>query len=187
MLIDEDTGRAALLDRALREAGYSLVAHVAATNDLPTLVQEIRPDIIIIDVDSPSRDTLEHMHFISRDCPRPIVMFTQDGNSGAIQDAVRAGVSAYVVDGLKPERVKPILDVAVARFREYQALREELKETRTKLAERKTIERAKGILMKKHGCTEEQAYQMLRKLAMDRNQRVGEIAANVVSLAELFS
>lgn len=186
MVVDEEAERAALLDGALREAGYSLVARVGPNEDLLARVREIRPDIIIIDMEAPSRDTLEHMRSISRDCPRPIVMFTQDDASATIQDAVRAGVSAYVVDGLKPERVRPILDVAIARFREYQELREELEDTRTKLADRKTIERAKGVLMKKRGCSEEEAYQLLRKLAMDRNQRIGEVAANVVAMADLL-
>jgi len=126
------------------------------------------------------------MHSINREQPRPVVMFADKGDSDTITEAVRAGVSAYVVDGLDTRRIRPILDVAIARFREYQALKDELVRTKNSLAERKEIDRAKGILMKKRGWSEDEAYQALRKMAMDQNKRLGEVARSVVEMAALF-
>lgn len=186
LLVDQSLGRAGILERALLDAGHSVVGHVAATEDLQAAVQRVEPDVIIIDMDSPDRDTLEHMRSISTERPKPIVMFAEDGDSATIEEAVRAGVSAYVVDGLNPGRVKPILDVAIARFREFQALRQELADAKTSLADRKDIERAKGILMRQRKWTEEEAYQALRKLAMDRNLRLGEVARNIIAVADLI-
>ena len=144
-------------------------------------------DVIIIDTESPSRDTLEQICVMSRDDPRPVVMFTHDGETEKIRAATRAGVTAYVVNGLDGNRLKPIMDAAMVRFEEYQAMRQELESTATRLAERKDIERAKGILMKQRGLDEEAAYQALRKLAMERGKRLGEIARQVVQAAELLS
>lgn len=186
LLVDRSVERAAVLERALLAAGYEVVGRIAASDDLQAAVQRIEPDVIIIDMDSPDRDTLEHMRSISAERPKPIVMFAEDDDSATIEQAVRAGVSAYVVDGLNAGRVKPIVNVAIARFREFQSLREELAEAKTSLAERKDIERAKGILMRQRGWSEEEAYQALRKLAMDRNLRIGEVARNVVAVAELL-
>jgi len=129
-------------------------------------VAEQLPDVIIIDTHSPDRDTIEHLCVISQDTPRPIVMFSADGNTEKIREAVRAGVSAYVVDGLAAQRVQPILDVAIARFEALQSLRNELEDAQTQLADRKRIDRAKGILMKQRKLSEEEAYQWLRKMAM---------------------
>jgi two-component system, response regulator / RNA-binding antiterminator len=123
---------------------------------------------------------------LNRDNPHPVVMFAAEGDTDAIERAVRAGVSAYVVDGLNPARVKTILDVAVARFREYQALRRELQETRTQLADRKQIDRAKGLLMKHRDMDEEQAYRAMRKMAMDRGQRLAEVANNIIAVLEML-
>lgn len=186
LLVDRSVERAAVLERALLAAGYEVVGRIAASDDLQAAVQRIEPDVIIIDMDSPDRDTLEHMRSISAERPKPIVMFAEDDDSATIEQAVRTGVSAYVVDGLNAGRVKPIVNVAIARFREFQSLREELAEAKTSLAERKDIERAKGILMRQRGWSEEEAYQALRKLAMDRNLRIGEVARNVVAVAELL-
>ena len=186
MLVDDHADRAALLERALAGAGYQVVATVAAGEDLYRRVAEIQPDVVIIDMESPGRDTLEHMRNISRDQPKPIVMFADNSDRAMIEAAVQAGVSAYIVDGLSGKRVKPIVEVAIARFKEFQALRRELEQAKTTLAERKTIERAKGILMKQRGWTEEQAYQALRKMAMDRNLRVAEVANQVIAMAELL-
>jgi len=149
-------------------------------------VARLEPDVIIIDIESPDRDTLEHMASLHRDNPRPVVMFAEQNDSGAIERAVRAGVSAYVVDGLNPSRVKTIVDVAVARFREYQALRRELEETRTQLADRKQIDRAKGLLMKHRSLDEKQAYNAMRKMAMDRGQRLAEVAGNIIAVFDLL-
>jgi len=187
LLVDEDAERAALLKLALRESGDTVSLHVGSTANLPARVRELEPDVIIIDRESPDRDTLEHVCSVTRDQPRPIVFFTQDGDRATIQAAVRAGVSAYVVGGMSAERVRPILDVAMARFDEFQAMRQELDKTKLSLAERKQIERAKGIVMKSRSVDEEEAYVLLRKLAMDRNQRLAQVAENVIAMAELLT
>ena len=187
MLVDEHPERSAPLQRFLREAGYEVVGHLSDSADLNAAVAQLQPDVIIIDTESPSRDTLEQICVMSRDDPRPVVMFTHDGETEKIRAATRAGVTAYVVNGLDGNRLKPIMDAAMVRFEEYQAMRQELESTATRLAERKDIERAKGILMKQRGLDEEAAYQALRKLAMERGKRLGEIARQVVQAAELLS
>jgi response regulator NasT len=186
MIIDESSKREAMLRDSLEKAGYEIVASVQSSMDLLQKVTALSPDIVIIDTESPSRDTLEHLCAVSRDKPKPIVMFSEDGTSDMIKAAVRAGVTAYVVDGLSNERLQPILDVAVARFEEYQALKSELAEANTRLSDRKTIERAKGILMEQRGMGEDEAYRTLRKLAMDRNLRLADLAGQIVAAAELL-
>lgn len=187
MLIDENTGRAAILEQALGDAGYQVVGRVTTQEDLLGQVRSLQPDIILIDMESPNRDTLENLRSIGRDQPKPIVMFAERSDSETIGAAVRAGVSAYVVDESDiTRRIKPIMEVAIARFREFQALRLELEETRSKLAERKVIEKAKGLLMQRRGMTEEEAYRALRKLAMDRNQRLVEVCRTVISVMEIL-
>ena len=158
MVVDDAPERAEVVQRALRRAGYEVIAHVASTFDLHRRVIELKPDVIIIDTESPDRDTLENLSLVNRDAPRPVVMFTRDGDNRKIREAVRAGVSAYVVDGLAADRVRPIIDVALARFEQFQALRRELEETESRLADRKLIERAKGILMKSAKLGEAEAY-----------------------------
>ena len=186
MLVDDQPARAALLEQALHDHQFTVIARLSSAAGLADQVARLEPDIIIIDIESPDRDTLENMAILHRDNPRPVVMFAEEGDSGTIERAVRAGVSAYVVDGLNPSRVKPIVDVAIARFREFQALRQELQETRTQLADRKQIDRAKGLLMKHRGLDEQQAYQAMRKMAMDRSQRLGEVASNIIAVLELL-
>lgn len=187
MIVDDNKERSAPLKHFLVEAGYNVVGHLSDTADLNRAVAQMRPDVIIIDTESPSRDTLEHICVVSRDDPRAIVMFSHDGETEKIRAATRAGVSAYVVGSLESARLRPILDAAMVRFEEYQALKNELEETATKLADRKTIDRAKGILMKQRGLDEDTAYQSLRKLAMQRGMRMGEIARQVIQAAELLS
>ena len=187
MLIDAHSGRSAILEQALSDAGYRITVRTAGTRKLLQQVREARPDVILIDIDLPDRDTLEQLREIGQDQPRPIVMFAERSDPETTAAALRAGVSAYVVDDLNPRRLQPIMDVAIARFREYQALRRELEETRSRLAERKVVEKAKGLLMAQRNLNEEEAYQTLRKLAMDRNQRIGEVARTVVSLLELLN
>lgn len=186
MLVDEDLERSLILQEVLQRAGYQVVACLGSGSGLAGKVSEMDPDVIIIDMDSPDRDILEHLCSISRDQPRPVVMFTHDDDSAKMQAALRAGVSAYVVRGLDGERVKPIVEVAMARFQEGQALRRELDEMKTALAGRKLVERAKGIVMKQRRCTEEQAYSLLRKLAMERNQRIADVAESVIAMAKLL-
>jgi response regulator NasT len=187
LLVEQDPERAVLVRAALGEAGYTVVAQVTNASELLAAVRVAQPDVIIIDRDSPDRDTLEHVCVITRDEPRPIVMFTQDKDQTRMRAALQAGVSAYVVDGLAAERVQPIVNVALARFEQWQALRQELDQAQTGLAERKAIDRAKGILMTQRRCSEDEAYRLLRKTAMDRNARLGEVAENVIAMAKLLT
>lgn len=186
LLVDDDQERAVTLSETLRKAGHSVVGLFSEVADLASRVRQAKPDVIIIDRDSPDRDTLEHVCMVSRDDPRPIVMFTQDREGAMIREAVKAGVSAYVVDGWAPERLRPILEVAVARFEHCLALRQELDEARASLAERKVIERAKGLVMKQRKCSEEEAYRLLRKAAMDGNKRLAEVAEQLVEMSKLL-
>ncbi len=186
ILVDKSRGRAAILEQALQDAGHQVVAVLNSHSDLLAQVRELRPDMILIDLHSPDRDTLEHLRSIDRDQPKPIIMFAEHSDAATTQEAIRAGVSAYLVDEVNPGRLKSIVEVAIVRFREFQALRQELDETRGKLAERKVIEKAKGLLMSHRSMSEEQAYQALRKMAMDRNQRLAEVAQNVITVMELL-
>ena len=187
LIIDESPERIAVLREGLEGAGYEVAAALASPLELLRAVETMTPDVIIIDTESPSRDVLEHVVLITRDQPRPIVMFASDDAPETIRQAVRAGVSAYIVDGLDPTRVKSIVDVAVARFGEHQRLRAELAEANLKLSERKLVERAKGILMKARGMDEEEAFQALRRMAMDRGKRLVEIARQVIDMADLLT
>ncbi|OFZ96347.1 MAG: hypothetical protein A2Z44_10470 [Betaproteobacteria bacterium RBG_19FT_COMBO_58_11] len=187
LLVDDDPERAAIVEPALRAAGYEVVTVVDTAAAMLAQARARRPDVIIIDRDTPDRDILEHVRMITRDDPRPIVMFTQDKDRTLMREALEAGVSAYVVDGLSVERVRPIVEVALARFEQWQALRQELDQAQTNLAERKLIERAKGIVMKQRKCSEDEAYRLLRKTAMDRKQRLAEVAENVVAMASLLT
>lgn len=187
LLVDDDQERAETLSETLRKAGHQIVGHFREAIDLVSRVREARPDVIIIDHDSPDHDTIEHLCMVTRDDPRPIVMFTQDREGVMIREALKAGVSAYVVDGLAPERLRPILEVAVARFEQCHALRQELDEARASLADRKVIERAKGFLMKQRACGEEEAYRILQKAAMDGNKRLIEVAEQLVAMSKLLA
>ncbi len=187
LIVDEDSGRSAILEQALSDGGCRVIAKLTSGEHLAAQVQRYQPDVIIIDLDSPDRDTLEQMRTIHRDQPRPIVMFAEDDDSGTIHQAIKAGVSAYIVDGLEGKRVKPVIEVAIARFREYQALREELATVKDSLEERKQIDRAKALLIKRQGMSEEQAHQALRKLAMDQGKKLGEAARNVIAIMDILN
>ena len=187
MLVDDDEERAALLEQALAQAGYRVAARVVADANLSARVRELQPDVVIIDTDSPDRDTLEHMCCLSREESRPVVMFTHDGDPEKIRAAMRAGVSAYVVGGLSSERIRPIIEVAMARFQEFHALRQELERANTALVERKVVERAKGIVMKQRGCSEDEAYRALRKMAMDRGKRLADVAETLAVAEDLLA
>ena len=186
LLVDDSPERSAILRTALEQAGYTVAAALESSLALLHAVDSLQPDIIIIDTESPSRDVLEHVVIVSRDQPRPIVMFSSDKAPQAIRDAVRAGVSAYVVDGLDGHRVKSIVDVAVARFEEYQKVVSELAEANLKLSERKLVDRAKGILMKHRGLSEDEAYHALRRLAMSSKRRMGEVARSVIDTSDFI-
>lgn len=186
MLVDEKPARSRELERALAEAGYEVVAALTGRDDLRARIAALTPDVIIVDMQSPSRDVLEDMRRIHEELPRPVVMFVDETDADSIRAAVRAGVSAYVVDGLKGRSVKPVVEVAIARFQEFQALRSELESARTTLADRKTIERAKGIIMRRRRIGEEDAYQLLRKSAMDQKRKLVDVAREVIAMSELL-
>jgi response regulator NasT len=186
MIVDGDAGRGRQLRGALTLAGYHVVAELADAIDLPDAVRGLKPHIVIVAADSPDRDTLEHISLTTRDAPRPVVMFTQDGASESIRAAVKAGVSAYVVDGLAPDRLRPILEVACARFEAHQEMAAKLADTERQLAERKTVEKAKGLLMTRRGLTEEEAHKELRNLAMQTGKRLGEVAETLIAAAHLL-
>ena len=186
LIVDESEQRAAVLREGLVMAGHEVAASLASPLELLRAVEDLQPDVIVIDTESPTRDVLEHVVIVSQSSPRPIVMFATDRGSETIREAVRAGVSAYVVDGLDAARVKPIVEVACARFEEFQRLKTELAEANLKLSERKLVERAKGLLMRSRGLSEEDAYQALRKLAMSKKLRLGDVAQRVLETAELL-
>ena len=186
VLVDEKPERSGDLERVLEEAGYAVVARLCGRDDLRAHLAALAPDVIIVDMQSPDRDVLEDMQRIHREQPRPVVMFVDESDSESIGAAVRAGVSAYVVDGLKARKVRPIVEVAIARFREFQALRSELQLAREQLEDRKLIERAKGILMSRRGLGEEEAYRLLRKTAMERNARMVDVARHLIEMADLL-
>jgi response regulator NasT len=185
-LLDEKRERSVDLERALVAEGYEVVAHLTGGDDLRASVAEHAPDVIIVDMQSPDRDVLEDMQRLQEEQPRAVVMFVDESDSESIHAFVRAGVSAYVVDGLRSRSVRPIVEVAIARFRAFQDLRDELDAARVSLEERKLVDRAKGILMQRRGVNEEKAYQMLRRAAMDRQVKIAEIARLVIGMAELL-
>jgi response regulator NasT len=178
--------RGTALRIGLLQAGYDIVASLPADIYLPDRIAQLQPDMIIIDAESDARDVLEHIVIATRDERRPIVMFTEDSNTDSMEMAMAAGVSAYIVAGLQEERIKPVLDVAIARFRQEQKLRAELSDTKNKLAERKIMERAKGLLMKRHNLSEDEAYQKLRQLAMNKNLKLSEVAQRILDVEDLL-
>jgi two-component system, response regulator / RNA-binding antiterminator len=186
LVVEESDERAALLREALTAAGHEVVASLSSPLELLRAVDGLRPDVIVIDTESPTRDVLEHVVIVTQSSPRPIVMFASDSGGQAIRDAVRAGVSAYVVDGLDPGRVSSIVEVACARFEEFQRLKLELADANLKLSDRKLVERAKGLLMRSRGISEDEAYHALRKLAMSKKQRLGEVAQQLIDSADLL-
>jgi len=186
LVVDENRGRSAILKQAIEDAGHQVVTTLNSGSVLSNKVMELSPDVIIIDLESPDRDTLEQMHSISRDNPKPVVMFSDDNKPESIKEAIESGVSAYVIDGLNDKRISSLMDVAIARFREYQALKDELTKVKNTLEERKLIDRAKGIIMKHKQCDEQKAYQLLRQSAMQNNQRLVEVARNLIASVDLL-
>jgi response regulator NasT len=186
LVVDESPERADILREGLRRAGYEVSASLSSPVSLLATIEQLKPDVIVIDTESPSRDVLEHLVVLTQHTPRPVVMFSSDGAPETIREAVRAGVSAYVVDGLNAARIKSIIDVAVARFEDFQRLRGELAEATDRLEERKLVERAKGMLMKTRGLDEEAAYGLLRKFAMDRKLKLSQVAQQLIDAADLL-
>jgi response regulator NasT len=186
VIVDESPIRAAILEEGLREAGYTSVVWISEMQSLLARIYALDPDIIVIDLENPSRDILEQMFQVSRAVRRPIAMFVDQSDAASIQASVDAGVSAYIVDGLKKERIKPILDLCVFRFNAFAKLQDELDRTKTALEERKVIDRAKGILMKLKGLNEEEAYVLMRSTAMREKKKIGEIAQSILTASELL-
>lgn len=186
LIIDENVVRASILEDGLREAGHTRVTVISAMRELLRQIVEADPDVIFIDLENPNRDVLEQMFQVSRSVRRPIAMFVDRSDTASIEAAIDAGVSAYVVDGLRKERVKPILDMTISRFNAFNRLREELDRTKQALEDRKVIEKAKGILMRTRNIPEEEAYALLRKTAMNESRRVAEVAAGLVMAAQLL-
>ncbi|MBL8270523.1 ANTAR domain-containing response regulator [Steroidobacter sp.] len=185
LIVDQNVMRASILEEGLREAGYLNVTVLREMHNLMRRIVELDPEVICIDLENPNRDVLEQMFQVSRVVRRPIAMFVDRSDTDMIEAAVDAGVGSYVVDGLKKERVKAVLDMAISRFNAFNKLREELDSARQALDERKVVERAKGILMKR-GMSEEAAYALLRKAAMNENRRLSEVAQSVVTASSLF-
>jgi response regulator NasT len=186
LIVDQNLARATILEEGLREAGYRSLVVVRDMQNLLRRILDEEPDVILIDLENPNRDVLEQMFQVSRVVQKPVAMFVDSADRGTIEAAIDAGVSAYVVDGLRKERVRAIVEMSLSRFRAFEKLRSELDETRRQLADRKLIERAKGILMQRRGCSEEQAFEALRKAAMDGNQRLAEVAQSVITAAGLL-
>ena len=186
VIVDESPIRAAILEEGLREAGFTGVVHISEMQSLLARIYALDPDIILIDLENPSRDVLEQMFQVSRAVRRPIAMFVDQSDAASIQASVDAGVSAYIVDGLKKERIKPILDLCVSRFNAFAKLQDELDRTKSALEERKVIDRAKGILMKVKGLTEDEAYVLMRSTAMREKKKIGDIAQSILTASELL-
>ena len=186
IVVDDEADRAQSVRQALEGPGFVVVATFGTGADLPRKLAELAADVVIVDIDSPDRDTLEDMRRVTMEQRRPVVMFAQDGKPETIKAAIEAGVAAYVVDGLKPDRVRPVVDVAIARFAQFQELRGQLDKARTTLAERKLIEKAKGILMKRRKVDEDEAYGLMRRMAMDQKSRLIDVANKIIEAAELL-
>ncbi len=186
LIIDESRVRASELCAGLAMAGHQVAAVLPSALDLTAQIEAIKPDVILIETESPSRDTLENLAVMEREMPRPVIILTQESDEAVMRAAFKAGVSAYVVDNLDLARLKPIVDVAIARFEAHQTLKQELAVATRKLSERKVVEKAKGILMKTRGLDEEQAYAALRKLAMERAQPLGKVAGDLVAMAKVL-
>ena len=186
LIIDENRIRASIIEDGLREAGHEQVSIITDVNEVGRKIGEIVPDVVVIDLENPNRDMLEHFFSLSRALQKPIAMFVDKSDNASIEAAVEAGVSAYVIDGLKKERVKPILDMAISRFNAFSKLTRELADARSELEDRKIIDQAKGILMRTRGLDEAAAYQLLRKTAMNQNRRMADIAQSLIMAAGLM-
>lgn len=185
LVIDEDPVRAALIIEGLRNAGYGRIERLEETTMLLERVAALDPDVILVDIENPRRDVLEQMFDLSRKARRPVAMFVEQSDRAMIEAAVDAGVGAYVVGGLRPERLAPVLDMAISRFRAFERLRADLDAAKTALAERKLIDRAKGLLMTRKGLPEDQAYALLRKAAMNENRKIADVAQSIITAAEM--
>ncbi|MCY1288257.1 putative transcriptional regulatory protein pdtaR [compost metagenome] len=186
LLINDTAKKVGRLKTALVEAGFEVIDESGLTIDLPARIEAVRPDVVLIDSESPGRDVMEQIVLVSRDQPRPIVMFTDEHDPKVMRQAIQAGVSAYIVEGIQTDRLQPILDVAMARFEADQALRAQLNARDQQLAERKRIELAKGLLMKMKQCGEEEAYTLMRRQAMSRQQKLIQVAEQIIAMHDML-
>ena len=186
MLVDIPALHTAMLEAEIEEAGYQLITSLQGQQGLLKVFTSARPDLLVINLDTPDKTILDTLHIINRDYPCPIVIFTSDDDASVIQLAIRAGVSAYVVDGLLSKRIKPVIDVALARFTEMQSLRSELDKARSSLEDRKLIDKAKGLIMAQRQVTEDVAYASLRKAAMEANKKLIDVAREIISVMALM-
>lgn len=186
LVIDENRVRAAIIEEGLREAGHSRITIISEMLGLVRRIQEAAPDVIVIDLENPNRDMLEDLFRVSRAVRKPVAMFIDKSDTAMIAEAIAAGVSAYVVDGLRKERVKAILDLAVSRFNAFEHIRTELETAKQALSDRKAVDRAKGILMKMKHINEDEAYALLRQTAMRQNMRIGKVAESIIATADIF-
>ncbi|WP_347985846.1 ANTAR domain-containing protein [Methylomonas sp. AM2-LC] len=185
LVIDEfDSG--GLIEKSLQAYGFEIATLKLQALHLLDVVKTLQPNVVVLNLYSPNANVLNMMRELNQQYAVPVVVFAEDQQTDTINQVIKAGVSAYIVDGLEPKRLKAIIDIAIARFNEHKELKDELKKTKTQLEDRKLIDRAKAILIKSQAYTEEQAYQSLRKLAMDRGISLGEMAKNVIAMAELF-
>jgi response regulator NasT len=186
LVIDENGARASIIESGLREDGHDVVTILTDVSRVARQIVDVDPDVIVIDLGNPNRDMLENMFQLTRAIKRPIAMFVDSSDKASIEAAIDAGVSAYIVDGLRKERVRPILDMAISRFNAFSRMQDELEAARNELQGRKVIEKAKGILMQSKGLSEEAAYQLLRKTAMNQNRRIVDIAQSLITAAGLL-
>ncbi len=186
LVVDDNPVRAAIIEAGLREAGHDRVTVVTDVTGIAGKIAALEPDVIVIDLENPNRDMLENMFQLSRAVKRPIAMFVDRSDRDSIERAIEAGVSAYVVDGLRRERVKPILDMAISRFNAYSRLERELEDARNALQSRKIIDQAKGLLMRSRGMSEDEAYALLRKTAMNQNRKISDVAQSLVLAADML-
>lgn len=186
LIVDQNVTRASILEDGLREAGYTDVTVVRDMQNLMKRIVDADPEVICIDLENPNRDVLEQMFQVSRLVRRPVCMFVDKSDAASMEAAVDAGVGTYVVDGLKKERIKPLIELTISRFKAFERLREELDRTKQQLEDRKLIDKAKGILMKERGLSEEQAYSLMRKAAMNENVRLGQIAQSIITASRLL-
>ena len=186
ILVIEQFDQENVLETSLIQQGYAAVSLCLQNIQSLDLISQLKPDAVILNLYSPNASILAMLKQINQDYPLPVIMFAEDQQTETINKVIRSGVSAYIVDGMEPRRLKSIIEIAIVRFHEQQALKDELQKTRSQLEDRKFIDQAKAILIKSQGYDEEQAYHALRKLAMDRKLSLGEMAKNVVAMADLL-
>ncbi|NJM35407.1 MAG: ANTAR domain-containing protein [Rhodomicrobium sp.] len=186
LVIDDNGTRASIIESGLRDVGHDVVTILTDVTRIARQIVDVDPDVIVIDLGNPNRDMLENMFQLTRAIKRPIAMFVDSADRTSIEAAIDAGVSAYVVDGLRKERVRPILDMAISRFNAFSRMQRELDEARNELQARKIIDKAKVILMKSRGMSEEEAYRLMRKTAMNQNRKIAEIAQSLVTASQLL-